>query len=584
MLLWCFSGCFASLANGLGLYDGLSEALSLTLIWGVPYLIGRLYFGDADGLRAFAVAIVVGGLAYVIPCLLEMRLSPFIRRMVYGISNWHGTRYGGWRPDVFFATGLELGMWMSAASLAAWWLWRCGALKNLGQFRFGPVLLPALMVTTILCRSTGALSLQLMGMAVLWLSTRFKTRLFLAVLLLAGPLYVAARVTNLWSGQQAVDVAINLVGPERAQSLEYRFMCENLLVVKALQQPIFGWGGFGRSAVYFDANKPWRKNVPTDGAWIICLGSKGFVGLTLFYVAMVLPAARFVWRVPARMWLDPWLAAGSLAAVLLGLYIVDCLMNFFPNIIYVTAAGGLMGLDPRQLGARMASQGLATAAGASKVALADGNHRLGRTLKCEGRFSEAEAVWGHAVELLGTLIVADPGNLDLRRRWCDCANDLAWLTLHYPGSVHGDSSSAVALACEAVEMCPDCATYWNTLGVAYFRAGDATSAVTTLEHAKAVGGGSAFDDVFLAMSHARLGDREQAERRLAEAISGMERDDRGHPELGRFCHEARSVLAESFGKLPCSGGSSRVEGEPALGTVGRPQAPAQAADAGDSGH
>ena len=55
MLLWCFSRCFASLANGLGLYDGLSEALSLTLIWGVPYLIGRLYFGGADGLRAFAV-------------------------------------------------------------------------------------------------------------------------------------------------------------------------------------------------------------------------------------------------------------------------------------------------------------------------------------------------------------------------------------------------------------------------------------------------------------------------------------------------------------------------------------------------
>ena len=78
--------------------------------------------------------------------------------------------------------------------------------------------------------------------------------MLLAALLLSGPLYVAVRVTNLWSGQQAVDLAETVVGPERAESLEYRFMCEDLLVEKAIQQPIFGWGGLGRSSVYFYAN------------------------------------------------------------------------------------------------------------------------------------------------------------------------------------------------------------------------------------------------------------------------------------------------------------------------------------------
>ena len=128
--------------------------------------------------------------------------------------------------------------------------------------------------------------------------------------------------------------------------------------------------------------------------------------------------------------------------------------------------------------------------------------------------------------------------------------------------------------------------YWNTLGVAYFRAGDATSAVTTLEHAKAVGGGSAFDDVFLAMSHARLGDREQAERRLAEAISGMERRRWGHPELGRFCHEAQSVLAESLGTsavLRLARTGSRANLRTGYSSS-RPQAPAQLPIADDSGH
>ena len=84
---------------------------------------------------------------------------------IYGnLGGWQGTRLGGYRPHVFFKTGLELGLWMTAASLAGWWLWRCGALKRIGQIPFGSVLLPILMGTTILCRSTGALALLLIGM------------------------------------------------------------------------------------------------------------------------------------------------------------------------------------------------------------------------------------------------------------------------------------------------------------------------------------------------------------------------------------------------------------------------------------
>ena len=60
-------GILSSLQNGLGLYDGLSVAVSDTLTWGLPYLIGRLYFGDPEGLRYFVIAMVIGGLAYVLP-------------------------------------------------------------------------------------------------------------------------------------------------------------------------------------------------------------------------------------------------------------------------------------------------------------------------------------------------------------------------------------------------------------------------------------------------------------------------------------------------------------------------------------
>ena len=100
------------------------------------------------------------------------------------------------------------------------------------------------------------------------------------------------------------------------------------------------------------------------------------------------------------------------------------------------------------------------------------------------------------------------------------------------------------MARRMVEQCPDAEVYWNTLGAAYYRAGDDAAAVAALDHATALGGGTAFDDVFLAMAHARLGNHEQAEVQLTHANFGTERDYPGHPELVRFCAEARSILAE----------------------------------------
>jgi tetratricopeptide (TPR) repeat protein len=564
MLLFCFCGVASSLQNGLELYDGLADAQGQFLTWGLPYLIGRLYFGNPDDLRFFAVAMVIGGLSYVLPCLYEIRMSPTFMGLIYGAWSYQGTRLGGFRPNVFFLTGLELGMWMTAASLAGWWLWRCGSLKKIGQFPFGSVLLPILIGTTILCRSTGALALLACGMMLLWFSVRVRTKLLLASLLFVAPLYVTVRVTNLWSGKQAVNLAESLVGQARAESLEYRFICENLLITKAVEQPVFGWGGWGRSAAYFGANTPWAKRVPTDGLWIIILGTKGYVGLTLLYLTLSLPAALFVRRFPARQWGDPRVAAGSLATVLLILYTVDCLMNGFPNMIYVTLAGGLIGLEPKQLRTTGAGRGgkavrqtdrgepraaalgaIATGPGpyGGRIMLADRYRRLGRSFKQEGRWEEADSTWRQALDTLTGLLEAKPGSPEVPHLWCDCANDLAWLWANHPNPAHRDPDAAVAIARRMVELCPNADIYWNTLGTAYYRAGDDVAAVAALDRATALGGGTAFDDVFLAMAHARLGDHEQAELMLTQAIFRTERDYPAHPELACFCNEARSILA-----------------------------------------
>ena len=309
ILMWCFTGLLSCLSNGLGIYDGLSSTLDLILTWGLPYLFGRIYFGDRSGLYIFTVGIVVGGLVYVLPCLWEVKMSPNILGFVYGFSRWQGTRFGGYRPHVFFRTGLECGMWMTAVSLTGWWFWRCGVITKIGGTSFKLVWLPILLGTTVLCRSTGAIFLLVGGVLVLWASTRYRTRVLLLALVLFGPVYAGLRIPNVWSGQELVSLLAKYFNEDRAKSLEFRFKCENLLIAKAIKRPVFGWGGWGRSDAYFvDDYEVVGRKAPTDGLWVITFGTKGYCGLILFYLVLELPAILFLWRFPPTLWRIPSVA------------------------------------------------------------------------------------------------------------------------------------------------------------------------------------------------------------------------------------------------------------------------------------
>ena len=244
MVCWCLCPMISSLDNGLGLYDGLSAALGNTVRWGLPYLVGRLYFGDLQGFRDLTIGIVIGALAYVPPTAFEIRMSPMLRGMVYGMPGWSGIRFSGYRPQVFLVNGLEHGMWMTVASLTAVWLWKCGALKRIGLLPVGSVLLPILLITTVLCRSTGALVLLLAGLLILWLGTRSNSKLYLYALLLVAPTYYALRIPNLWSGQNLVSFIEEYLSPERASHWAFASGVKGCLPTKPCDNPL-GDGAVG---------------------------------------------------------------------------------------------------------------------------------------------------------------------------------------------------------------------------------------------------------------------------------------------------------------------------------------------------
>ena len=346
MLLWGLCPFVSSVSNGLGTYDGLSAAFQQTTSWFLPYLVGRLYLTDVEDMRELALGMIVGGVCLIPLCLFEFKMSPRLMGMVYGFGGWEGARYGGYRPRVFFKSSLELGLWMHAVTLVAWWFWRTGQLKRLGAFGGGAIV-AALLITSIACKTTGATLLIFTGMAALWICWRTKTKWVLWGLLFIAPIYYAVRISDAWSGRQAVELSRLLINEARAQSLEFRLDNEDLLIAKALHRPFFGWGGWGRNLIYDESH---REVTIIDGMWIIALGLNGCVGLVLMATAMLLPAVLFLKRFPVEQWDDPGLAPAVVIAVIVDLYLLDGLFNGMLNVIYIIAAGGLVNIVPARTG------------------------------------------------------------------------------------------------------------------------------------------------------------------------------------------------------------------------------------------
>ena len=345
MLVWCLCPFVSSLTNGLGLYDALSAAYYNSITWGAPYLVGRLYFADREGLRELAVAIFAGGLIYVPFCLWEIRMSPQLHRLVYGYQQHQFAqtfRFGGWRPVVFMQHGLMVAMWMSAASLIGIWLWRTGTLRSLWRF---PVtwLLPPLLVTAVLCKSVGALVLLAAGWLTFAIGRRLRTAIPLLCLVAVLPAYMALRISGVWSGRSLVSLAAQMTNRERAASLEFRLKNEDMLVNKALQRKVFGWARWGRSHVYEELGHPPEDLTITDGLWVIALGEAGLLGLSAITAVLLLPAILLWRRRPPWQWSHPAVAPAAALAVLLALSMIDNLFNAMLNPIFTLAAGGLVG-------------------------------------------------------------------------------------------------------------------------------------------------------------------------------------------------------------------------------------------------
>ena len=91
-------------------------------------------------------------------------------------------------------------------------------------------------------------------------------------------------------------------------------------------------------------------------------------------------------------------------------------------------------------------------------------------------------------------------------------NNLAWLLSTCTDASVRDPERAVELAKNAVEVEPNNGMYWNTLGVAHYRAGNWKTAIEALTKSMELlaGQSKSFNTFFLAMAHWQVGDKPQA--------------------------------------------------------------------------
>jgi eukaryotic-like serine/threonine-protein kinase len=145
---------------------------------------------------------------------------------------------------------------------------------------------------------------------------------------------------------------------------------------------------------------------------------------------------------------------------------------------------------------------------------------------------QADHLFGQAIASYDRSLSITPANAQTQ-------NNLAWLlaTCPVPGRRIPDRAMALALA--AVQSAPRRGVYWNTLGVAQYRAGDNAQAIVSLKKSISLrSGGDPYDWLFLALSYRRAGDMREAVHwysRVARALRGRSGKN---AELGRLRAEA----------------------------------------------
>lgn len=322
---------------------GLKDMVALCLLQAIlllPFLLARQHLATPEGLRELVMALMLGGLIYSLPMLLEVRLSPQLNFWIYGYyqhSFEQTMRAGGFRPIVFMYHGLWVAFFTVMAMTCAIALAREADVRRRILYLLAALYLGGVLV---LCKSLGSLiyGVYLAPLA-LFLPTRMQIRIagLMAVVAVAYPVLKGAGLIPVdWILEQAAKV-----DPERAYSLRFRLDNEDILMERALEKPLFGWGSWGRNHILNPVTGVIE--TVTDGRWIILIGIFGWVGYLAEFGLVALPIL-MLWVHGRRLGDAAHVRLIGPVALLLAINLIDMLPNATLTPLTWLFAGAVLGL------------------------------------------------------------------------------------------------------------------------------------------------------------------------------------------------------------------------------------------------
>ncbi|WP_169981009.1 tetratricopeptide repeat protein [Tautonia rosea] len=379
-LILCSVPIASFLSNGLELWPLISAVNSTIQAWGIPYFVGRLYFGRPGADRDLALGMTLAGVLMTPLILFEVFGQTSISGLLYGIPLFNGYKYGFYRPVVMAANSLELALWSTLTAISAFSLWVTRAVSKIAGVPFG--LWTAIAIGgAIICLETAALGFLIIGIFLIAITagrSRFgalpellasgavlvvvpkaglrfalmgltgigvvrylslhRNRLLILMASLAPPIYLALRISRLVSREALTSTIYAILGNQRGWSFAFRIIMEDRMIKYVMQRPLFGWATYAGGR----ARAPDVKIL--DSMWIIFMGIYGIIGLASLYALLCLPVVLTSRRRPVETWSDPRQGAVVGLAVAILMYTYDSMLNAYSMIPVPLIVGLVMGL------------------------------------------------------------------------------------------------------------------------------------------------------------------------------------------------------------------------------------------------
>jgi hypothetical protein len=270
---------------GMRAWDSIGRFVELAVFF-APYFLGRKYLASVGSQRALLRALVFSALGYSLLMLFEIRFSPQLHNLVYGYFQHSFFQHirDGYRPMVFLEHGLWVGFFIFMALIAAAGLWK--AERNTKWLWAGGWVFIILMIS----KNLGAFAIGLMCLGVYFFLWRKMQILFVVAVAVATLTYPVLRQAQLVPIDQVLAAAAS-ISEDRAGSLRFRLVNEDVLLERALLKPLAGWGSWSRDRIF---DEDGIETSISEGLWILTLGAWGWIGYIGLFGLLALPLITLV--------------------------------------------------------------------------------------------------------------------------------------------------------------------------------------------------------------------------------------------------------------------------------------------------